>query len=366
MSTARRSVTAVTADVSETTVSETSRDLPRKSLRSPRMSASIPVSKSESENLTGGTSFETLRAWAHHTRAACSSATRGLDWRPEPRPPAGLLHKAGCEKLFTDIASGAKDEARTGRSDRLPPARRHPRRLEARPAGRSLKHLIETVTALQARKIGFRSLQESIDTTTSGGKLIFHVFGALAEFERDLIRERTQAGLQAARARGRKGVGRGRWTRRSWPRPGRCIRTRLTRSRPSAPRWGSPGRCSIGTWLRRMKKPESMATVRSHSARTEVGETIPPWPTATKCQIAPKKPRQRADNLRQGEGEGEEGEGDSLERGDTTPEMDDLLHEGCLSLLNGSADSVSALRSRCQQTRTTSKRNHRWRGSGTP
>jgi DNA invertase Pin-like site-specific DNA recombinase len=55
------------------------------------------------------------------------------------------------------------------------------------------------------RKVGFRSLQESIDTTTSGGKLIFHVVGALAEFERDLIRERTQAGLQAARARGRKG-----------------------------------------------------------------------------------------------------------------------------------------------------------------
>ena len=71
--------------------------------------------------------------------------------------------------------------------------------------GRSLTHLIETVTALQGRKVGFRSLQESIDTTTSGGKLIFHVFGALAEFERDLIRERTQAGLQAARARGRRG-----------------------------------------------------------------------------------------------------------------------------------------------------------------
>jgi hypothetical protein len=71
--------------------------------------------------------------------------------------------------------------------------------------GRSLKHLIETVTALQGRQIGFRSLQESIDTTTSGGKLIFHVFGALAEFERDLIRERTQAGLRAARARGRHG-----------------------------------------------------------------------------------------------------------------------------------------------------------------
>ena len=61
------------------------------------------------------------------------------------------------------------------------------------------------VEELEQRTIGFRSLQESIDTTSSGGRLIFHLFGALAEFERNLIRERTQAGLQAARARGRNG-----------------------------------------------------------------------------------------------------------------------------------------------------------------
>ncbi len=71
--------------------------------------------------------------------------------------------------------------------------------------GRSLKHLIELTGDLEERKVGFRSLQESMDTSSSGGKLIFHVFGALAEFERNLIRERTQAGLAAARARGRKG-----------------------------------------------------------------------------------------------------------------------------------------------------------------
>ncbi len=71
--------------------------------------------------------------------------------------------------------------------------------------GRSLKHLIETVTDLSNRGVGFRSLQEAIDTTTSGGKLVFHIFGALAEFERDIIRERTRAGLDAARARGKKG-----------------------------------------------------------------------------------------------------------------------------------------------------------------
>ena len=71
--------------------------------------------------------------------------------------------------------------------------------------GRSLKHLIKVVSDLEQRGIGFKSLQEHLDTTTSSGKLIFHLFGALAEFERDLIRERTQAGLAAARARGRKG-----------------------------------------------------------------------------------------------------------------------------------------------------------------
>jgi DNA invertase Pin-like site-specific DNA recombinase len=68
-----------------------------------------------------------------------------------------------------------------------------------------LPHLIETVEDLKARGIGFKSLTESIDTTTSAGQLIFHLFGALAEFERNLIRERTQAGLAAARARGRVG-----------------------------------------------------------------------------------------------------------------------------------------------------------------
>src|SRR5512132_2106506 len=71
--------------------------------------------------------------------------------------------------------------------------------------GRSLKHLIETITGLNDRKIGFKSITQSIDTTTSGGELIFHILGALAEFERDIIRERAQAGLTAARARGRKG-----------------------------------------------------------------------------------------------------------------------------------------------------------------
>src|SRR5512144_3231608 len=117
------------------------------------------------------------------------------------------LTKAGCTRIFTDTASGARTD-RSGLDQALSFVRDHEDTLvvwRLDRLGRSLKHLIETMTALQERGIGFRSLQEQIDTTTSGGKLIFHVFGALAEFERDLIRERTQAGLLAARARGRKG-----------------------------------------------------------------------------------------------------------------------------------------------------------------
>ena len=116
------------------------------------------------------------------------------------------LDRAGCYRVFTETASGARadrpvleqllDQLRPGdtlvvwKLDRL---------------GRSLRHLVDTVTGLAERGIGFRSLQEAIDTTTPGGKLVFHVFAALAEFERDLIRERTSAGLAAARARGRHG-----------------------------------------------------------------------------------------------------------------------------------------------------------------
>jgi DNA invertase Pin-like site-specific DNA recombinase len=116
------------------------------------------------------------------------------------------LQKAGCSKIFTDTASGAKTE-RKGLEEALTYVRKGDTlvvwRLDR--LGRSLPHLITTMTALENRGIGFKSLTENIDTTTSGGKLIFHIFGALAEFERNLIRERTNAGLSAARARGRIG-----------------------------------------------------------------------------------------------------------------------------------------------------------------
>jgi DNA invertase Pin-like site-specific DNA recombinase len=116
------------------------------------------------------------------------------------------LTKAGCTKIFTDTASGAKAE-RKGLEEALAYVRKGDTlvvwRLDR--LGRSLPHLITTMTDLEERGIGFKSLTENIDTTTSGGKLIFHIFGALAEFERNLIRKRTQAGLVAAHARGKRG-----------------------------------------------------------------------------------------------------------------------------------------------------------------
>jgi len=116
------------------------------------------------------------------------------------------LKKEGCDQLFSDTASGAKTD-RPGLEEALSYLRKGDTLVvwKLDRLGRSLKHLIEVVNLLDDRGIYFKSIQESIDTSTSGGKLIFHVFGALAEFERDIIRERTMAGLKAARARGRKG-----------------------------------------------------------------------------------------------------------------------------------------------------------------
>ena len=116
------------------------------------------------------------------------------------------LQAADCAQIFRDTMSGAKAD-RPGLSNALTHLRAGDVlvvwRLDR--LGRSLKHLIDTVNELHEQSVGFKSLTENIDTTTPTGKLVFHFFGALAEFERDLIRERTLAGLQAARARGRHG-----------------------------------------------------------------------------------------------------------------------------------------------------------------
>ena len=124
----------------------------------------------------------------------------------DPALQQEALEGAGCARIFTDTASGALavrpqleaalaylrpgDVLVVWRLDRL---------------GRSLKHLVRVIADLEQRGVAFKSLHESIDTTTPTGRLTFHLFAALAEFERDLIRERTQAGLAVARARGRKG-----------------------------------------------------------------------------------------------------------------------------------------------------------------
>lgn len=116
------------------------------------------------------------------------------------------LKVAGCERVFEDRASGAKAD-RPGLAEALAFARPGDVlvcwRLDR--LGRSIRHLIDISEVLQARGIGLLSLQEQIDTTTAGGKMLFHVMAALAEFERGLIQERTHAGLSAARARGRTG-----------------------------------------------------------------------------------------------------------------------------------------------------------------
>jgi DNA invertase Pin-like site-specific DNA recombinase len=118
------------------------------------------------------------------------------------------LFKAGCREkhIFTDKITGTKAE-RKGLDQALSHLREGDTfvvwRLDR--LGRSLNHLIATVTKLQAQHIAFKSITENIDTATATGQLVFHIFGALAEFERNLIRERTLAGLESARARGRLG-----------------------------------------------------------------------------------------------------------------------------------------------------------------
>jgi DNA invertase Pin-like site-specific DNA recombinase len=116
------------------------------------------------------------------------------------------LRQAGCEKIYTDTVSG-KHKERPGLTQALEVVRTGDTLVvwKLDRLGRSLAHLVSVINALQRQGIHFQSLQERIDTTSGVGKLVFHLFAALAEFERDLIRKRTLAGLAAARARGKRG-----------------------------------------------------------------------------------------------------------------------------------------------------------------
>lgn len=150
-------------------------------------------------SLTGNGMFVTMTSMIYgYARVSTGGQTADLQ--------KDALKKAGCNRIFTDVASGAKahrpeldhmlDLLREGdavvvwKLDRL---------------GRSMQNLVDLMTMFDNRGVQFRSLTESIDTSTPGGTLVFNIFGSLAQFERDLIRERTYAGLEAARARGRKG-----------------------------------------------------------------------------------------------------------------------------------------------------------------
>src|SRR5919205_384673 len=161
--------------------------------------------------------FSTLKTLSHLLRSQNGAPRRVLRMRigyarvstneQQPVSQTDALTEAGCERIYTETASGARrdrpelaralDVMREGdtlivwKLDRL---------------ARSLGQLIETVRELDRRGIGFISLTDQIDTTSAGGRLLFHIMGAIAEFERDLIRERTRAGLNAARARGRVGA----------------------------------------------------------------------------------------------------------------------------------------------------------------
>src|SRR5271157_4780043 len=136
------------------------------------------------------------------------------------------LTEAGCAKIFTEQMSGAVTD-RPALHDALEFARSGDTLIvwKLDRLARSMKQLIETIETLRVRGIGFHSLTEALDTTTAQGRLVFHMFGALAEFERSLIRERTQAGLAAARRAGRTGNARRNSPTTTSRPPRRCWRT---------------------------------------------------------------------------------------------------------------------------------------------
>ena len=182
------------------------------------------------------------------------------------------LRVAGCDPVFTDQASGAKAD-RPGLGEAVAYVRRGDTLVvwKLDRLGRSMAHLIETVRQLEAKGTGFRSLTEGVDTTTPGGTLVFHLFAALAQFERDLIRERTYAGLKAAEARGRKGGRKPVITPDKLARAKAHLARGLTVREAASPREGRqigplPGARRLGTRGERLKpsRPTALSVHAAH------------------------------------------------------------------------------------------------------
>ena len=170
--------------------------------RSPSRAGEAATSAGRAE----GRASAIIRCRRNHVETDADRLCPCLDGRTEPCLQRDALTEAGCAKIFTEQMSGAVTD-RPALHDALEFARSGDTLIvwKLDRLARSMKQLIETVETLRVRGIGFRSLTEALDTTTTQGRLVFHMFGALAEFERSLIRERTQEGLAAARRAGRTG-----------------------------------------------------------------------------------------------------------------------------------------------------------------
>ena len=168
----------------------------------PVSSASVPKTRLTNQRAISCLCVEFVTLLAAMKIGYCRVSTS--DQSTEPQEDE--LRRAGCEKIFRDVASGAR-ASRPGLDELLAHARKGDLIVVVRldRLGHNLRDLLETVRTLERGGRGFKSLAENIDSTTAGGKRIFHIFASLAEFERALIRERTLAGLAAARARGRVG-----------------------------------------------------------------------------------------------------------------------------------------------------------------
>lgn len=184
------------------------------------------------------------------------------------------LGSAGCEQVFVEKVTGSGLKARpewdachrtlrkgdvlvVWRLDRL---------------GRSLKELVLIIQDLEDRAVGFKSLTESIDTTSAGGKLIFHIFGALAEFEHSLINERTKAGLAAARARGRKGGRKPKLSKADVKKAAAMLRDPTVTKTEVAEHFGTT-RMTLNAALKREGYPLNPAATASEQHTTTITDT---------------------------------------------------------------------------------------------